>query len=151
MRAGTKVNVIPDSVDIDLDIRTLVDVGPDDLLAMLTEALGDLAESVDVTIGRPDLATSSPTDTPLWAAMERAGSRFYDSARLLAMPMAGTTDARHFRRSLGTVAYGFGLFSERMTLEELAAMGHGDNERVDVASLDLATSLWDVLVRDFLG
>jgi len=151
MRAGSKTNVIPDCVDIELDIRTLAGVGPDEIRAMLAEALGDLDEQIEVHVGRPDLATSSPTDTPLWEAMGRAGAHFYESAQLLAMPMAGATDARHFRRGLGTVAYGFGLFSERLTLEELAAMGHGDNERVDVESLELVTSLWDVLVRDFLG
>ena len=38
-----------------------------------------------------------------------------------------------------------------MTLDQLASMGHGDNERIDVTSLTMVTDLWDVLVRDFLG
>jgi len=151
MRTGTKVNVIPDTVDIELDIRAMTGVGTDEIRDMLVDALGDMIDEVEIHPGHSDMATASPAGTPLWEAMGRAGAQFYDSAQLLAMPMAGTTDARHFRRSLDTVAYGFGLFSQRMTLEELAPMAHGDNERIDVDSLEMATSLWDVLVRDFLG
>ena len=62
----------------------------------------------------------------------------------------GATDARFFRR-LGTVAYGFGLFSERLTFEQYAAMFHGIDERVDVASLGLSAELWDGLARQSLA
>ena len=61
----------------------------------------------------------------------------------------GATDARFFRR-LGTVAYGFGLFSTRLSFEQYASMFHGIDERVDVASLGLSAGLWDGLVRQSL-
>ena len=38
-----------------------------------------------------------------------------------------------------------------MDLELLASMGHGDNERVDLETLEMCTKLWDVLARDLLG
>ena len=55
-----------------------------------------------------------------------------------------------FFRRLGTTAYGFGLFSENMTMEDYGVMFHGDDERVDVESLRLSTELWDALARDLL-
>ena len=36
-------------------------------------------------------------------------------------------------------------------MDDLATMGHGDDERVDIESLDMSVELWDVLARDFLG
>jgi acetylornithine deacetylase/succinyl-diaminopimelate desuccinylase-like protein len=62
----------------------------------------------------------------------------------------GATDARIFRR-LGTIAYGFGLFSERMTFEDYAVMFHGVDERVDVDSLGLSAELWGRLARDTIS
>jgi acetylornithine deacetylase/succinyl-diaminopimelate desuccinylase-like protein len=82
--------------------------------------------------------------------MARVASGVYEGATLLPMRMVGATDARHFRRGLGAAAYGFGLFSRNMNVELLASMGHGDNERVDLESLDLCLQLWDALARDFL-
>jgi acetylornithine deacetylase/succinyl-diaminopimelate desuccinylase-like protein len=61
----------------------------------------------------------------------------------------GATDARFFRRA-GVNAYGFGLFSQRMSFDEFGRMFHGDDERVDVESLRLSTELWEAIARDFL-
>jgi len=62
----------------------------------------------------------------------------------------GGTDARFFRRR-GIPSYGYGLFSNRIGFDEFSSMFHGDNERVDVESLDITTQLWDGVVRDLLG
>ena len=56
----------------------------------------------------------------------------------------GATDARFFRR-LGTTSYGFGLFSTDLSFEDYGAMFHGDDERVDVTSLQLSTDMWQAL------
>jgi acetylornithine deacetylase/succinyl-diaminopimelate desuccinylase-like protein len=65
--------------------------------------------------------------------------------------MVGSTDARQFRRIFGTAAYGFGMWSDRLNLDQISTMGHGDDERIDIKSLEMSTELWDALVRDFLG
>ena len=62
----------------------------------------------------------------------------------------GASDARHFR-SLGTASYGFGLFSERLSFTEYAERVHGDDERIDQASLGLCADLWPAVARDLLG
>jgi acetylornithine deacetylase/succinyl-diaminopimelate desuccinylase-like protein len=152
MNAGTKVNMIPDRVTLSLDIRVLPGDGPDQVRAMLDEVLGELSSEVEVTFVREDdLATSSPERSALIESLERVVGAFYEGARLLPMRMVGTTDARHFRRAFGTAAYGFGLFSEAVSLDELATMAHGDNERIDLRSLEMSTDLWESLARDFLG
>jgi acetylornithine deacetylase/succinyl-diaminopimelate desuccinylase-like protein len=138
-------------VEISLDVRVLPGDDANAIRAQVADALGDLMPSVELTVGRDDTATSSSPDTPLWDAMGRAASRFYPDATLVPMLMTGASDARWLRRNLDSVAYGFGIFSTKLGFDELAKMGHGDDERVDVESLDMAVDLWDVLARDFLG
>ena len=47
-----------------------------------------------------------------------------------------------FRR-IGWTAYGFGLFSDRMTCEDPSNMLHLDDVRIDQGSLRLSTELWE--------
>jgi acetylornithine deacetylase/succinyl-diaminopimelate desuccinylase-like protein len=149
LRAGSKINVIPDRVELELDIRTLPGWGPPEVLAMLEDVLGDLYAEVEIEFLCEDLSTSSAADTPLWSALERAASVSYPGARLVPYLSVGATDARLFR-PLGTVAYGFGLFSERLGFDQYSSMFHGVDERVDVDSLELSAALWEHLVRDTL-
>jgi acetylornithine deacetylase/succinyl-diaminopimelate desuccinylase-like protein len=149
IRGGTKTNVIPDQVDLEVDIRTLPGVELPEVRALLDEALGDLAHRVEIVEAHDDPATHSPVDTPLWDALGRVTSSFYPGSRVLPFFNVGATDARFFRR-LGTTAYGFGLFSQHLTFEEYGRMFHGDDERVDVESLRLSTELWDAVARDLL-
>ncbi len=149
MHAGTKTNVIPDRVDLQLDIRTLPGQSSADISAMIDDALGDLADRVTVLAAAHDDSTASPIDTPLWDALGRVARRFYADASLVPTMTVGATDARFFRR-LGVPSYGFGLFSRAISYEDYALMFHGDDERVDVESLRLSTELWGALARDFL-
>jgi acetylornithine deacetylase/succinyl-diaminopimelate desuccinylase-like protein len=146
---GTKTNVIPDRVDLQLDIRTLPGQTLPEVQAILAEALGDLADRVEMIEAHDDPATRSPADTPLWDALDRVTQAFYAGSHLVPMISVGATDARFFRR-LGTTAYGFGLFSQKLTFEDYGRMFHGDDERVDVDSLRLSTELWQALARDLL-
>ncbi len=151
MHAGAKLNVIPDTVEIELDIRTLPGDGPDEVRAMIDEAVGtEFADQIEIIGGNNHDATSSPVDTPLWDAMSRAGKCFYDDSSLIPLLMVGASDARFFRKA-GSVAYGFGLFSRNISMDDLAQMGHGDDERIDLESLAMVALMWDGLIRDFLG
>jgi acetylornithine deacetylase/succinyl-diaminopimelate desuccinylase-like protein len=149
VRGGTKTNVIPDRVDLELDIRTLPGQTLPDVRAILDDALGDLADRVEMIEAHDDPSTASPADSPLWDSLARVTTAFYAGSHLVPMLSVGATDARFFRR-LGTTSYGFGLFSEKITFEEFGRMFHGDDERVDVDSLRLSTALWEALARDFL-
>jgi acetylornithine deacetylase/succinyl-diaminopimelate desuccinylase-like protein len=149
LQGGTKINVIPDRVQLQVDIRALPGWDLAAVEAMIDDALGNLAGDVELTWNSVDIASTSPTDTPLWDALERVAQVSYPDARCVPFLTVGATDARFFRR-LGTVAYGFGLFSEQLSFEQYAAMFHGVDERVDVASLGLSAELWDGLARQSL-
>ena len=147
---GTKTNVIPDLVEIEVDIRTLPGQRAADVRALLDDALGDLATRVDITPFDENESTASPMESPMWDAMARVSSRLVEGSSLVPFLTVGATDARFFRRA-GSVAYGFGLFSRRLSFEDYASMFHGNDERVDVESLVLSTQLWEALAHDLLG
>jgi acetylornithine deacetylase/succinyl-diaminopimelate desuccinylase-like protein len=149
VHGGTKINVIPDTVDVELDVRTLPGQRIDDVYLLLDEAIGDLRDSVDIVRAHDDPATASPIETPLWDALSRVTQTFYEGSATVPFLTVGATDARFFRRA-GATAYGFGLFSTRLSLEDYGVMFHGDDERVDVESLRLSTELWRALAHDFL-
>ncbi len=150
VHGGTKTNVIPDTVDIEIDIRTLPGQVASDVRRLLDEALGDLANRVEVIASHDDPSTASPIETPLWDAIERAVKPAYPDAKLVPFLTVGATDARFFRRA-GQTAYGFGLFSRHLSLEDYGVMFHGDDERVDTESLRLSTELWEHLAHELLS
>ena len=150
VHGGVKTNVIPDSVDLEVDIRTLPGQSPQDVHAMLREAVGDLADEVEITPLSDDLASTSEIDTPLWESLTKATTALVPGSETIPFMLVGATDARFFRRA-GSVAYGYGLFSERISFADYATMFHGDNERIDLESLDLVTRLWEMVLGDFLG
>lgn len=146
---GTKVNVIADRAEVQLDIRALPGWRLADVEAMVRDALGDLADEVTLVWREAQEATTSPLHTPLWDAIEKVARGVYPDSRCVPYLSVGATDARFFRK-LGTTAYGFGLFSRRLTFEDYATMFHGIDERVDVESLGLSARLWDGLARQLL-
>ena len=146
---GTKTNIIPDRVDLQVDMRTMPGESGDVARGMLLEAIGDLADRVEIT-SNDDPATASPIDTPLWDSLSRVTGRLCEGSALVPTIMTGGTDNRFFRRA-GAVGYGFGLFSRRIRFEDYAKMFHGHDERVDQESLDLSTQLWLALAEDLLG
>ena len=146
-----KTNVIPDIVDIDVDIRTMPGDHTDEVTAHLRAALGDdLFDRVEIEVLMDDPASTSRADTPLWDALARAVSVPFPDARLNPQFIVGFTDARVFR-DLGAVAYGAGLFSPAIDPGEFGQRFHGHNERIDVESLRLTTELWERVVTDLLG
>jgi acetylornithine deacetylase/succinyl-diaminopimelate desuccinylase-like protein len=147
-----KINVIPDSVELWVDVRLLPGQGEDDVRAFWSEVLGnDLRDRVDVTFPRGIRSgTSSTTETPLWDVMTRAAQRAYPTAALLPSMSSGTTDARYLRPA-GVVTYGFGLLSSKITPAEFFARFHGKDERVDLESLSLSVELWEWVAREFLA
>ncbi len=147
---GTKTNVIPDEVGIDVDIRTLPGQTGLDVERMLEDALGELRAAVHVHAFDDNESTSSPTDTPLWDSLERVATSMVADSALVPFLTVGATDARFFRRA-GSTAYGFGLFSRRLSFEDYASMFHGNDERVDVESLRMSTELWEAVARDLLA
>jgi acetylornithine deacetylase/succinyl-diaminopimelate desuccinylase-like protein len=145
-----KTNVIPDLIDIGVDVRTLPGEGPDDVDAHLRAALGDLYDRVEVEVVMNDAATISRVDTPLWDALERSIAKPFPSARPIPQLVVGFTDSRIYR-AMGAVSYGAGLFSPTLEPGDYSLRFHGHDERIDVESLRLTTQLWLDVTRDLLG
>jgi len=148
MHGGIKTNVVPDLVELEVDIRTLPGQTGDEVRAMLDEVLGDLADRVELECN-DDPSTASPIDTPLWDSLARVTGRLVEGSALVPFLMVGGTDNRFFRRA-GSVGYGFGLFSQKLSFEDYATMFHGNDERVDVDSLALTEQLWEAVAHDLL-
>ena len=147
---GPKTNVIPDTVDVEVDIRTVPGTSYDDVKAMLDDALGDLAPHVDVTDLQVGVATESPTDNELWDTISKRTQVVYPDATLVPGLVVGGTDARFYRQR-GRVAYGAGLFSPSMDFATFGNRFHGHDERIDVESLALATEFWIGIAQDLVG
>jgi acetylornithine deacetylase/succinyl-diaminopimelate desuccinylase-like protein len=150
VHGGQKTNIIPDVVDIDIDIRT-VPGDPDTAEEHLRTALGDLFDHVEVC----DLQNSPPTtsgygpDNPLWVAVEKHTQVAYPGAELVPGLTVGGTDAR-FYRERGRTAYGTGVFSPGMDFATFGSRFHGHDERIDVASLGLTAQYFSGIARDLL-
>ncbi|MDE3192723.1 MAG: M20/M25/M40 family metallo-hydrolase [Chloroflexota bacterium] len=150
VRGGNKVNVVAESAQVDVDIRTLPEQDGESVRAMLREALGDLWPRLDIAAEGDNVATASPAQGALWDALARATMRLVPGSRVVPFMVMGATDARFFRRK-GTTAYGYGLFSERVAFDEFMQMFHGRNERIDQASLGLMVELWESAAREVLA
>lgn len=101
--------------------------------------------SVDIQSPPPELAPDaqacSSTETPMWDALTDAIQIAYPDARVVPSLVTGGTDARFFR-GRGIPAYGAGLLSNQLPLEQFLNRLHGNNERIDIDSLQLTTQLW---------
>ena len=147
---GSKINVVPDRITIDVDIRALPGVSPNDVDAMLREALGDLATRVEIEAPRSQDGTRTSIDTPLADAMGRVTRALVPGSKIIPRMTSGGTDARYFRFK-GIPCYGFALHSRRIPHTQYPLMFHGNDERIDTESLRLSATMWEALVRDFLG
>ncbi len=147
---GDKTNMIPDTVDIEVDIRTVPGTTRADVDAMLADALGDLAPHVEITMLQEGNPSQSPTGNALWDTVAKNTQIVYPGAHLVPGLVVGGTDARYYRER-GRVAYGTGLFSADFDSSTFGSRFHGHDERIDVESLGLATDFWIGIATDLLS
>lgn len=150
VHGGIKTNVIPDTVMIDVDIRTVPGDDRDEVNAHLAAALGDLADQVEVESLFDNSSTRSPTGGAMWDSLERNIRAVYPDADLLPGLLVGATDARYFREK-GTVAYGAALFAPDLGFADFSSRFHGHDERIDLTSLGYTADLWHGVVTDLVG
>lgn len=146
VHGGQKINVIPDSVSIDVDIRTLPGQDADYVRAELNEAIGDLAGDVEIEMLSDQPSTRSATNTPMWDVIERAVLAADPEASVHPGLIVGGTDGR-FYRPKGAVVYGAGIFSPTIDMADFGSRFHGNNERIDLESLRLVTDFWGRIIR----
>jgi acetylornithine deacetylase/succinyl-diaminopimelate desuccinylase-like protein len=150
IRGGDAINVIPARAEIDIDIRTLPGVSPDDVDRHLRDALGPLTDRVIISRISDNPAGRSPHDTALFRALDEAVRAAYPSADAVPVIAPGGSDSRYFR-SRGIPAYGFGMLTEGWKHADVRRLLHSTDERIDVASIALVVRALEQVVRRVLG
>lgn len=141
LRAGVKANVVPDAAEAEIDIRSLPGQDQQDVDDHFRKAIGpSLEDEIEIHTIEATPASGSPPEGPLWDAIGEALSSLRPDAGLVPSLIPVGTDARFFRRK-GTVAYGVGLFDDRVAFGDFLRMFHGHDERVSTESLELTVQL----------
>lgn len=136
LRGSSKTNVVPAVAEAEIDCRLLPGEDPDAFERRLREAAGDSRVEFERILYFPP--SSSPTDTPLFRAIESVGDS--EGAAVVPVVLRGFTDS-HFFREKGLVSYGFVPWELG---EDEAERMHGIDERVRVDALRAAP---DRLIR----
>jgi acetylornithine deacetylase/succinyl-diaminopimelate desuccinylase-like protein len=150
LNAGIKANVIASQASANLDIRALPGVDRSFVDSFLFKAMGSARDDVDIQPIQDFESTISPTGNPLWDAIADSVEEIEGHRRLLPAMMNVATDARFWRKR-GTIAYGVGLFDDRMDFSEMLALFHGHDERVSVESVERTTRLYTEIFKRLLG
>jgi len=153
INGGFRGNVIPGSAEANVNFRTIPGTTAEDVIAMVKKAIGD--PNVEVTVGRPNAARpgtvpgavagvkDSPTTTALYAALEASAQKIWPGVPVTPYLFQAGTDAGAWR-SRGVPVYG--IYPYPISNEDLRRM-HGNDERVQIKSLDQGTKLiYDTLV-----
>lgn len=139
--AGYKPNVIPERAEAVLDCRLLPETDPDAFLATLRATIDDPEVKIEI-LQAPAPTAPSPTDTPLFQAMQRAAQKVFPGVAVTESMTLGGTDSRFFRQR-GVPAYGF---IPVLLPKEYTSSVHGVDERIPVAALgDAVRVLYDAL------
>jgi acetylornithine deacetylase/succinyl-diaminopimelate desuccinylase-like protein len=150
IRGGTKSNVIPDAAKAEVDIRSLPGMDRPFVESHLRKAMGSVSDQIEIIPVGDNPASISPVGNRLWDAIDAAVTELEGPRRLIPTMATVATDAR-FWRAEGTVAYGVGLFDDRMTFGEMLALFHGHDERVSVASVEKTAQLYERVLSLFLA
>lgn len=148
--AGVKGNVIADRARAGLDVRALPGTDRAGVDAHLAKAMGSGRDEIEVVPIKDSEASISATDNPLWEAIADGVEEMEGHRELLPTMMSVGTDARFFRHR-GSIAYGVGLFDERMTFAQMLSTFHGHDERVSTESVEMTARLYQRILHHFCG
>jgi acetylornithine deacetylase/succinyl-diaminopimelate desuccinylase-like protein len=150
LAAGVKTNIIADRAEASVDIRALPGMDRSFVDSHLAKAMGSARDELEIEPISDTEATISPVGNRLWEAIASSVEDLEGHRNLVPTLMPVGTDAR-FWRPRGTVAYGVGLFDERMNFSEMLALFHGHDERVSVGSVERTTTLYERILDHFFS
>jgi len=139
LRGGDKINVIPSTVEVELDGRILPGQTPDDLIRELHELLGE--DGIELELVRHD---PGPPEADLSQFQLLADVLRELDPEAIPVPMlqAGVTDARHLARA-GVQSYGY--LPLRLPEDfEITPLIHAADERVPADALQFGV---DAILR----
>jgi len=144
LRAGNKINVIPNSAEAQLDVRRMPTETREEVIARFKQVINDPAVDIALAPGQqmPAAEPSSMT-TPLYHAMERAVARVYPHDVVVPYMARESTDGS-FLRSHGMAVYGVPVFVR----EGADSREHGNDERISPRNLeDGVELLWQMVLE----
>lgn len=147
LQAGTKINVIPNVAEAQLDIRRLPNETRAEVLDRLRRTVND-SEVEIVPAGGQEMPATEPSSmtTALYKAMERVLPKTSPPALVVPLMARGATDGA-FLRQKGMAVYGVPIFLWSSSDIRL----HGNDERIPLTSLEAGTKLLEQIVLAAAG
>jgi acetylornithine deacetylase/succinyl-diaminopimelate desuccinylase-like protein len=132
-QASTALNIIPGRARLVCDCRILPDMTTAEIEAAVRTTLAGIDHEFEFVenVG----GTLSPTDTPLYRAIEAFAPEVEAGATLAPMVNSGFTDSHYMREAFGSVAYGF--MPMRMDPMIAGSVIHSADERAAIDDLEL--------------
>ena len=129
LEGGSRTNVVPSRAIAHIDARLLPGESCEALTEQVRVALGDPGLAIEPLLNFN--AKSSPTQTPLYAAIEKVAAKSDPPAHTVPSVTIGFTDAHYFR-DIGITSYGF---TPRALRREDGRGVHGHNEKSKISTL----------------
>ena len=137
LSGGTKINVIPNVAEAQLDVRRLPGETHDEIIERLRGIIHDPEVEVRSVGGREMPATGpSRTSTALYKAMQQAFITAAPKAMVIPYMVRGATDGS-FLREKGMDVYGVPVFM----LEDRQSRAHANDERMGIEALGAGANL----------
>lgn len=134
MRAGTKVNVVPDAAYIDLDLRLPEAMDRAELEENLNRLTPVLEGHISWELTEFTAGNRSDTDNAIIRDAVAAAERVCPGIRPVPFISGGVSDSRFWRHK-GIPAYGFTVFAKDITIDSYSRLLHGIDEKISVDSL----------------
>jgi acetylornithine deacetylase/succinyl-diaminopimelate desuccinylase-like protein len=135
LSAGTKINVIPNAAEAQLDGRRLPTETREEVFDRFRKIIDDPAVTIEATSSQQPSTEPSSLTSPLYLAMERVFHRAAPNALVVPFLMRGTTDGAYLRAK-GMAVYGVPIFRKDGELRL-----HGNDERMSLDNLRSGTDL----------
>ncbi|MCH7906029.1 MAG: M20/M25/M40 family metallo-hydrolase [Chloroflexi bacterium] len=148
---GSRPNVTPGEVSLQLDGRILPGFTPEDLVRELRSVLGDLCDgpvAPEIEVRHYDPGPADP-DMGLFGTLASVIEEADPGSVAVPALIPGTTDARFFSR-LGIQTYGFLPMNLPREID-FTAMFHAGNERIPIDSLEFGARAIQTVIRRYNG
>jgi acetylornithine deacetylase/succinyl-diaminopimelate desuccinylase-like protein len=144
LRAGMKVNVIPNQAEAQIDVRRLPGETKEEVYERFRKIINDPLVELMPEPGQ-DMPATEPSSltTELYKAMERVFLREGKKAALIPFMSRGATDGA-FLRAKGMAVYGVPIFQR----DDKPGRAHGNDERIRESTLAEGTRLLMEVVRE---
>jgi acetylornithine deacetylase/succinyl-diaminopimelate desuccinylase-like protein len=146
LHAGSKVNVIPSTAEVEIDCRLVPGQTPESVKKEIHQIIG---EGIELETIYTTSGAEFSTETPLFKLLEKKTRLMDPGSLVIPMLMPGATDACEYQK-VGIKVYGFtpGKLPPELPMLQMA---HGHDERIPISFIESGLPvLWDV-VTEFCG